>query len=288
MKKYLFLLLMIISAITLTGCFKRDEMEDINVITTIYPIEYITKRLYGTNSSVSSIYPKGIDYNEYTMTNKQIKDFSNKGLFIYNGLDKEREYATTFLDQNKKLKIIDASFGISYDSSPKEVWLNPSNMLMMAQNVRNDLQNYISNPYMIEEIDDSYNSLKVDITQIDTEFNKIAESAKNKQIIIYDESFNFIKKYGFEVINLTEKGEVIDKNLKLAQSLLSNKTLSYIFILDKNEEPTTIKNLVSKYNCELLNLNTITIITDEEINNNDDYLSIMYNNLEEIKKEVYQ
>ena len=34
----------------LTGCFKRDKMEDINIATTIYPIEYVTNRLYGNNS----------------------------------------------------------------------------------------------------------------------------------------------------------------------------------------------------------------------------------------------
>ena len=41
------LLLTFICIFCLSGCFKRDSMENINIYTTIYPIEYITNRLYG-------------------------------------------------------------------------------------------------------------------------------------------------------------------------------------------------------------------------------------------------
>ena len=44
----------------LTGCstiFKRDNMENIDIITTIYPLEYSIDYLYGQSSSIKSIYP---------------------------------------------------------------------------------------------------------------------------------------------------------------------------------------------------------------------------------------
>lgn len=288
MKKTIKIALTVLVVLLLTGCFKRDEMENIDVITTTYPIEYITSRIYGEYANISSIYPKGILSEEYNMTNKQIKDFSKKDLFIYNGLGSEKEYAIKFLNNNKKLKIIDCSFGINYNDSEKELWLNPSNALMMAQNIRNDLENYITNKKLIENIDTAYNNLKVDITQIDTELTRTAESSENKQIIVYDASFNFLKKYGFDVINLTKDGEVISKNVTTAQSLLSAKKLSYVFIDSNIEIPDTVKSLQDKTKCEVLELNTLLTISDEDLNNNEDYLSIMYNNIEQIKKETYK
>ena len=87
-------------------------MEDINIATTVYPIEYVTKRLYGNNSTIKSIYPRDSISDTYKITNKQLKDYSEYDLFIYNGESKEREYATTMLNDNKNLKIIDASYGI--------------------------------------------------------------------------------------------------------------------------------------------------------------------------------
>ena len=108
-------------------------MEGINIITTIYPIEYVTKRLYGESANIKSIYPNGVDINEYKLTNKQLKDFSNNDLLIYNGNSTDREYATVILQKNKNIKIIDASYGLEETYAKSDIWLNPSNILMLAQ-----------------------------------------------------------------------------------------------------------------------------------------------------------
>ena len=42
-KKIITVMALIITATCLTGCFKKDRMEDINIATTIYPIEYMKK-----------------------------------------------------------------------------------------------------------------------------------------------------------------------------------------------------------------------------------------------------
>ena len=142
--------ILIITLSCLTGCFKRDKMEDINIATTIYPIEYVTNRLYGNNSKIKSIYPRDSISNSYKITNKQLNDYSEYDLFIYNGESKEREYATTMLNNNKNLKIIDAAYGLDATYSMSDIWLNPSNILMLGQNIKNELTEYISYRYLVE------------------------------------------------------------------------------------------------------------------------------------------
>ena len=44
MKKLLYIFLLILIPILLTGC-KQDDMDGITITTTSYPIEYVTKRL---------------------------------------------------------------------------------------------------------------------------------------------------------------------------------------------------------------------------------------------------
>lgn len=286
MKKILTIILITITLITTTGCIKRDKMEDIDVITTIYPIEYVMNRLYRENSSITSIYPRGIKINNYEFTNKQIEDFSKKDLFIYNGESDERQYATTMLNMNQNLKIIDASYGIDATYSTTDIWLNPSNILMIAQNIRNELKEYITNPYLIEEINSKYELLKVDISELDTEYKKTADNSKNKTIISYNESLKFLEKYGFTVVNLTENNEEKENNIALAKKLLKNKEVSYIFITDDISN-NIITNLKNNYSVETLIFNTAEIITENDIENSEDYLSIMHNNIELLKKETY-
>ena len=86
-----------------------DTMEDINIYTTIYPINYITERLYGDYSNVYSIYPNGVnvqlenvDTNElYSLTEKQLNDYSKADLFVFNSLLYEGNYVKPMFNNNK-------------------------------------------------------------------------------------------------------------------------------------------------------------------------------------------
>ena len=127
-----------------TGCETKDSMENINIYTSIYPVEYVANILYGEYSNITSMYPSDVDPYTYKFTNKQIKNYSTSDLVIYNGLDKETDYVVEMLNINKRLKIIDATAKIEYSNSMDEIWINPSNMITIAQNTRNGLKEYIS------------------------------------------------------------------------------------------------------------------------------------------------
>ena len=84
-----FIKLLGISFITLlltTGCvIKKDTMENINIYTTIYPLNYLTTYLYGDYSKIHSIYPSGVEVSEFNLSDKKIKEYSESDLFIFNG-----------------------------------------------------------------------------------------------------------------------------------------------------------------------------------------------------------
>lgn len=289
MKKTIIILFTtIITLSCLTGCFKRDKMEDINIATTIYPIEYVTNRLYGNNSKIKSIYPRDSISTTYEITKKQLKDYSEYDLFIYNGESEEREYATTMLNNNKNLKIIDAAYGLDATYSMSDIWLNPSNILMLGQNIKNELTEYISYRYLVEEIKDQYTLLKVDITELETEIKKTADNSVNNQIIVADESLNFLEKYGFEVINLTNNNKEKESNISKARELLDSGELNYIFVMDHSKDYDIVNELKDSYNVEVLTLRTLDTITEKDEQNNDDYLSIMHSNVDLIKQETYK
>ena len=76
MKKFKILLIMVLGIITVGGCFKRDNMDNIDIMVSKYPIEYLVTNIYGFNSNIDSIYPLGTNVDEYNLTKKQIKSYS--------------------------------------------------------------------------------------------------------------------------------------------------------------------------------------------------------------------
>lgn len=279
--------IIILSIVILTGCLKRDSMEDIDIYTTVYPIEYITHRLYGENSNIYSIYPDGVIVDDYDLTDKQIKDYSKSSLFIFNALSKEKDYVIPMFNYNKNIKIIDASLTMTYDYDIEELWLNPSNFLMMTQNIRMGFKNYINNHYLKNEIDENYEALYVEVSNLDATLKQLPESATNNVIVVGNDVFKFLEKYNFNVISLEENELLTDKTIAEVKQLIDDGIVNYIFLKQHEEPNDTIKNLIEGTNVELVELHTITNLTESERAANVNYISLMQENIEKLKNELY-
>lgn len=287
MKKIILILTL---SLMLTGCslFKHDTMENINIVTTNYATEYVTNVLYGNNSVVTSIYPDGVDIDNYTLTEKQIKDYSKKDLFIYMGSTNDSNQAVTFINHNKKIKIIDATFGMEYKNKVDELWLNPSNLLMVAQNIKNGLGEYITSTYLLKKIDDNYLELKVNLSSLDAEYKNSIENANYKTIVVNSDNLLFLEKYNLKVISIDSNNENYEKNLALFKNYVKQENIKYLYVYENTDNTEDVNDFLKEKEIETLNIKNLKNITDEERENDENYLTLMYKNLEELKKELYK
>lgn len=282
-KKWLLALLLLL--IIPTGCDTTIQGND--VYTTVYPIEYIATRLYGNQATIKSIYPDGVNPTSYELNDKQIATYSkNTYIFIFNGQSNEKNYVIPMFNYNSDIKIIDASMSMNYDYSEVEFWLNPSDFLMMAQNIRNGLEEYTDNHYIITDIDANYDELKIDISNLDAELKLIANSATHKTLIVGNNALTFLNKYGFDVISLEESDDLTEKTIVKAINLIKNGTNQSVFVLDNTEETDTIKRLVNA-GAKVVYLDSLANLTTEEREAKEDYIKIMNDNMDLIKEELY-
>lgn len=278
-------LLIITCVLIFTGCFKRDNMEDINIITTVYPLEYISTRLYGENSVINSIYPDGINIQEYKISSKEYKDFSKQDLFIYNGLTTDRDIALKLLNKNKDILIMDANFGMEFQYGIEELWLNPSNLLMISQNIKNSLSELIDSKYIKDEINSSYEELKVELSELDADIKLLSENAKNKTIVVASKSLQYLNKYGFDVIFIDDTTET-ENNVAKVKKLIDNNSIKYIYILENDKESKIFEQFKNDKKIAPLTIDKMDNITDEQRDNKEDYITLMKQNIELLKKGI--
>lgn len=280
----LLILIIVIGGIT-TGCFKRDEMEDINIITTVYPLEYVLNKLYGENSVVNSIYPDGVDIDEYKISSKEYKDFSKQNLFVYNGLSNDKDIALNLINKNKDIMIMDANFGMEIQYGIEELWLNPSNLLMISQNIKNGLTELIDSKYIKEEIEESYDELKVELSELDADIKLLSENARNKTLVVGSSTLQYLSKYGFDVILVNDETEN-EKNITKATNLINDGDINYIFMLEGEEETEAVKTIKADTSVEIITIDKLDNISDEERDNKKTYLTLMKDNIELLRKET--
>lgn len=270
-----------------TGC-KKDNMEDIDIAVTNYPNEFLVDRLYGEHAKINTVYPDGVDIANYKITSKQKQNYSDMELFVYTGLlEKERDLAGDLLNLNKDLKIIDTSYVLETEYSTEELWLNPSSLLMMAQNVRLGLKEYITSNYLSKKVDKAYNKLKIELSELDADYHLTVENTDNKVIVTSDSALKFLEKFNLKVICLDN--DSTEKDVEDVKKLADDGTINYIFTF-KNEKLSPNAEEVIKYNNNIkkLELNRIDNISDNDRDEGKNYITLMNENLDLLKQELYQ
>lgn len=285
MKKIKLFIITTIICLTTFGCMKQDAYDNISINVTSYPIEYIINYIYGDYSKITSIYPSGLDIETYELTPKQIKDISKSDMFIYNGLSKEKNIASQVLKKNKNIDIMDISKGLEVDYNETELWLSPTNFLMIASNIKNQLKEYITNQKILDDIETNYNNLKVEISEINVELKTIAQNSTNNKLVVADNTLNYLNDYGFEVISIDEN-ENSNTNLSQAKKLIQNNNISYVFVLSGYKETEELNELV-KEGAKIVEIPSLYQITEEQRKNKQDYIYFIEDIIEKIKTEVY-
>lgn len=275
-----------IKILGLLGCLllgsacNTNTTTNLNILTTVYPTEYIVSTIY-PEGVITSIYPDGADIKNYSLTEKQVKEYSNNDIFIYNGLSNELEIAKNLINQNKNLHIIDVAYGLKYEYGTEELWLSPNYYLMLATTIKENLEEQIDSKYVKEEIESNYKELEETLSIMDAELRSIAESASDskKTLVVSSNMFKYLENYGFTVISL-EDGSVSESSLK---SGFKNKTYTTIFMKDTEEKTELISKLENDYNANIIKVNTMATLEASERTNKENYLTIMKEYIENIR-----
>lgn len=284
MKKFSILLICIL---LLSGCSFNDDFSDKLIYTTSYPIEYATSMLYGDYGKISSVYPNGAD-TKYEVTEKK-KDIYSKGeKFIYSGIANEGYLARDLLNKNGNLQIIDATKGLQASTTITSSWLDPSNYLMLCSNIKSGLIDYTSNVYTKENIEKNYNLLNEKVSELDVALYDIGKNGNYNTILATSNVFNYLTKYNINVISLDTNNDAIDRAYSDAKKAISDKSIQYIYYIEGEEFNEQQEKLVTDNGLVKVAINNLFTLSDEERNENKNYITLMNEIIENYKKELYK
>ncbi len=286
MKKAIFSAFLVALTLFTSGCLERNNLDNATIYTTVYPFQYFTEVLYGNHSKISSIYPDGADVTSYSLTDKQIKEYSKGDVFVYNGLTDEKQIAKDFTNNNRKIQIIDVAYGFKYKYSVYELWLSPNNALMLASNIKTNLETFIGSKLVNEEIEEKYRELEETLSLQDAELRNVARNALasgTNTLVVSSNGFKFLEDYGFQIISLEDNTS--ENSINLLKRNFSNDTYQYLFVFDVDSQNEYIDDLKNS-GAEIVTVQTMTTLKAENRMENDNYLSIMQEFLDKIKNAV--
>ena len=138
------------------------------------------------------------------------------------------------------------------------------------------------------KIENNYKTLNEMVSELDVSLYDIGKNGNYKTILTTNDVFNYLTKYNINVISLDENNKTIDKAYAEAKKLVSTKAIQYVYYLEDDTLNERQEKFISENSIVKVPIKSMFTITEEEKNNNKDYISMMNDVIDNYKKELYK
>lgn len=292
-----------------TACNSKNENQpndSLTIYTSIYPLQFIIEEIAGEDVIVESIYPPGVDAHTFEPTSKQLTEIAQADLFIYMGGEMESvtdTIAGALDSQNITLLELSSMEGLLEDNETNHhhnhehahdhnnldphVWLDPLKMVDMAERIKQEL-------IQLEQEDETaiterFHEFQEKMTTLDEAYNTQLQGKDNKQIIVAHAAFGYWEnRYGIRQIALrgiSTEQEPSQKEIVDMIQIAQENNAEYI-LFDQYGTDKLAEIIQDQIGLEALYLHNLEVLTEEDIKNNEDYISLMKKNLDTLDQAI--
>lgn len=302
MKKIISLLLVIPMLFTI-GCSKENKENEnsegkIKIYTSIYPLYDFAKKVGGDKVDVTNLVPAGTEPHEWEISTSDIVNLEKADMLIYNGAGIENwtdKVISTL--ENKDITYVKTSEGLdihkigkkdsqednkhSHGSYDPHTWLSIKNAKQEMENIKNALVKY--DPDNADYYEDNYEKYAKKFDELDKKYSNTLGPIKNKTIIVAHEAFGYlceeydINQEGIE--GLTPDSEPDPARMRQIIKFAKKNNVKTIFF-EELVSPKVAQTIAKEINAKTEVLNPLEGLSEEQINNGEDYFSVMEKNLE--------
>lgn len=288
-----------------TGSGTTQSGNKLNVVTTFYPMYEFTRQVAGDHANVTALIPAGAEPHDWEPSAKDMAQVKDADVFVYNGIvESWAEQALSSAPSDKRV-VVEASKGLQLMEGTAEegeeahaeeghdhnhvmdphVWLDP----VLAQKEVESIEAGLVEADPANKADYEKNAAAyiAKLKELDTAFKTGLKDAKRKDFITQHAAFGYLaKQYGLTQVPIAglspEQEPTPDKLAEIIKFSKENsvKTIFFETLVDPKVAQTVSTEIGAKTDV----LNPLEGLTDEDKKNNLDYLGVMKNNLEALKK----
>ncbi|MBP1966586.1 metal ABC transporter substrate-binding protein [Paenibacillus aceris] len=298
-----------LSTLLLSGCAANSSSSNgkLNVVTTFYPMYEFTKQVAGDHAEVIALIPAGAEPHDWEPSAKDMKKVKNADVFVYNGIVEGWVDQALSSADNQKRVVVEASKGIELmEGLPEEeedhkekdhkeadggkmmdphVWLDPVLAQKEVESIAAGLSQ--ADPANKEDYRKNAEVFIGKLKALDTTYRTSFEQVKKKDFVTQHAAFGYLaKQYGLTqvpIAGLSPEEEPSPAQMADIIQFAKENQVKTIFF-ETLVDPKVAQTIATELHAKTEVLNPLEGLTDEEKKRNLDYVGIMTNNLEALKK----
>ena len=165
------------------------------------------------------------------------------------------------------------------------LWLDPVNMKLIAEKMKEEFVSL--DPANKENYRKNYQKFAEKITQLDKKYQSSLANKQQNHILVSHSAFGYLgRRYDFKQLSVTGVAPHEEPSPGVLAKLTTQAkehNLDYIF-METLASPKTVNVLAEEANLQVLELNPVAGLTKDEKESGDNYFTLMYQNLDNLKK----
>ncbi len=250
----LFLALVLVVLMCCSCSAPKEQNDNILLVTSFYPIYLFTLNIVDgiEEITVECMAEQNTGcLHDYQLLSRDARLIADADAFIINGAGMEAFLEDIYMSE-QNLKVIDSSKSVDLlekcDDSHSEheekehhghnhsvnshIWMSPKNAVVQVRNIADELKNLY--PQYEEKLESNKNNYIKRLVALDEELLLKSAELKNKSIITFHESYDYLaKEYSFHVIATVEShegGEPSAKGLCELTEIIKEHNVNVLFI----------------------------------------------------------
>ncbi|MTB63869.1 ZinT/AdcA family metal-binding protein [Streptococcus sp. zg-86] len=296
--------------ILLAACGSKPESakKNLQIVTTFYPVYEFTKQVVGDEADVSLLVKAGTEPHDFEPSAKNIAEIQEADVFVYENENMETWVPDVLTSvDTKKVNVIKATEGMLLLPGGEEeedhdhgeeghhhefdphVWLSPERAVHLVEAIRDGL--VAKYPDKKEVFEKNAAAYVQKLEALHANYQKTLSNAKQKYFVTQHTAFAYLAlDYGLKQVSITGVSadqEPTPSRLAELTKYIKQYGIKYIYF-EENASKAVAETLSKETGVELAVLNPLESLTDEDVKNGADYLSVMEENLKALEKTTSQ
>lgn len=300
---FIVIFVIILCTVNISDTNIQTQDEKIKVVATLFPQYDFVKQIGKDKVNVTLLLPPGTETHTYDPSPKDIIGINESDLFVYTGNYMEPWAESIATSIEEKVKVIDVSEEIEYIKDEHEeehehdneeheheydphIWLDISNAKVMVDNIAKALVEIDSEnaEYYLQNAKE----YKEKLDELDNKFETVIDNSK-RNLICFGDKFSymyFVTRYSLDYITvydscLSEAEPSISKVLEI-EAKIEKENIPAIFY-ESLSEAKIAKSIAKDKGIKALVFSSVHTVSSEDIQNGATYISVMEQNLENLK-----
>jgi zinc transport system substrate-binding protein len=275
-------------SLVLASCVSRGTDEaGIRVVASAYPAAFIAQGVSGPQAQVVNLTPPGVEPHDLELDPFAIEDISTADVVVYlgQGFQPAVEAAVTQDASGAAVDVLPTGALLEGDVVDPHFWLSPARMLEAADEVEAALVR--ANPANAGVYRQNAEDLRGDLRELDTDFREGLADCERRTIVTAHAAFGYLANdYDLEqqaIAGISPESEPDPERITELAQLVRDEGVTTVFT-EMLVSPKVAETLASEAGVSVEVLNPLEGLTQEQIDSDQDYLSLMRENLAALRE----